>query len=317
MPASTFTLAADDGTEVFVYRWLPADDSKAVVQIVHGMAEHAGRYGRLAEALNRAGYAVYAGDLRGHGRTAKDAGDLGLFAEADGWAKVTGDLWLLNRRIATEQPGKPLVLLGHSMGSFIVQQFLAEHGEVLAAAVLSGSGGKPNALATVGRLVARLERWRKGGRGKSLLIHALSFGAFNKSFKPARTPFDWLSRDPAEVDKYAADPLCGFMVSNQLWCDLLPALARIADPAFQARIPKRLPVYVVSGSRDPVGENTKSLQQLLGAYRAAGLTQVTHRFYLDGRHEMFNEVNRDEATGDLIAWLDGVLAANQTGNRAA
>lgn len=317
MQASTFTLSAEDGAGLYVYRWLPDGEAKAAVQIAHGMAEHAGRYGRLAAALTAAGYAVYANDHRGHGRTARGPGDLGHFADADGWAKATGDLWLLNRRIAAEQPGKPLFLIGHSMGSFMVQQFLGDHGAALAGAVLSGSGGKPSLLAAIGRLVARIERLRLGPRGKSLLIHAMSFGAFNKPFRPARTDFDWLSRDPAEVDRYAADPLCGFMVTVQLWLDLLPALGRVAEPAFQARIPKQLPIYVMAGSRDPVGENTRSLQQLLGAYRAAGLQNVTHRFYADGRHEMFNEVNRDDVTKDLIGWLDGVMAAGKTGSRAA
>lgn len=308
MRSDSFTLAAADGTELFVYRWLPDAPPKAAVQVAHGLAEHAGRYARLAASLTAAGYAVYANDLRGHGKSARGADALGFFAERDGWLRCLDDLWQLNRRIAADHPGLPIVLLGHSMGSFLAQHFISEHGDALAGVVLSASSGKPPPLAAVGRLVARLERLRLGPRGRSALIHGLSFGAYNKPFAPARTPFDWLSRDPAEVDKYAADPLCGFSATVQLWIDLLDALAEIARPARQARIPKRLPVYVIAGARDPVSANTKGLRQLLAAYRAAGLERVTHRFYPEARHELFNEVNRDEVTRDLVAWLQAVVA---------
>ena len=306
MQSSSFEFSGVDGAVLFVCRWLPEGAPRAAVQIAHGLAEHAGRYARLAEALTGAGYAVYADDHRGHGRSAKGPANLGFFAERDGWNRAVDDLWRLNRRIAADHPGRPIVLLGHSMGSFMAQQFIAEHGAALAGVVLSGSGGKPEPLAAVGRLVARLERLRLGPRGHSALLLAFSFGAFNKPFAPARTPYDWLSRDPAEVDKYIADPLCGFPASVQLWIDMLDALPRIADPARQARIPKTLPVLILSGARDPVGGNTKGLRQLLAAYGAAGLGRVSHKFYPGGRHEMFNETNRDEVTRDLIAWLDGL-----------
>jgi alpha-beta hydrolase superfamily lysophospholipase len=308
MQRSSLVLAAADGAELYVYRWLPEGAAKAVVQIAHGLAEHGGRYARLAEALTAAGYAVYADDHRGHGRTARTADDLGFFAERDGWRKCVDDLWQLNRRIASDHPGLPIVLLGHSMGSFLAQQFISEHGDALAGAVLSGSSGKPDALAAAGRLFVRIERLRLGARGRSRTMHQLSFGAFNKSFQPARTPFDWLSRDAAEVDKYAADPRCGFIASTQLWVDMLDALGWIAAPVRQARIPKRLPIYVISGSKDPVGANTRGLQQLLAAYRAQGLERVSHRFYEGARHELFNETNRDEVTRDLTAWLDDAIA---------
>ncbi|MGA3308811.1 MAG: alpha/beta hydrolase [Xanthobacteraceae bacterium] len=304
MQASTFTLATPDGVSLFVYRWLPDAPPKAVVQIAHGLAEHAARYARLAEALTRAGYAVYANDHRGHGRTARTPAQLGLFAERDGWTKCVDDLWLLNRRIAADHPGLPIVLLGHSLGSFMTQDFICEHGEALAAAVLSASNGKPPPIAPIGLLLARLERLRLGPRGHSPLMQALFFGAFNKPFAPARTPFDWLSRDTAEVDKYIADPLCGFESAAQLYIDVLQGLRETAKPSRQARIPKTLPIYIFNGSRDPVSDN---IEQLLDAYRAAGLKQVVHKVYADGRHESLNETNRDVVTRDLIAWLDGVI----------
>jgi alpha-beta hydrolase superfamily lysophospholipase len=280
-----------------------------VVQISHGMAEHAGRYARLAGALNAAGYAVYANDHRGHGRTARTPDDLGFFADSAGWRKCLDDLWLLNRRIAADHPGAPIILLGHSMGSFLAQQLTMEHGAALSGLILSGSNGKPNLLARTGRLIARLERWRLGPRGRSALIHSLSFGGFNKPFEPARTPFDWISRDTAEVDDYMADPLCGFQSTVQLWIDLLDALGGIAQPTQQARIPKQLPIYIISGMRDSVSANARGVERLLAAYRAAGLERVTSHFYPGARHSLFHEINRDEVTNDLIVWLDGVVSA--------
>ena len=305
MRSSDFTHQASDGKALFVHRFLPDEGTKvkAVVHISHGMAEHAARYARVAEALTAAGYAVYANDHRGHGKTAS-TGELGFFAKEHGFARVVADLAELVAHEKKEHPGLPLVLFGHSMGSYMVQQFLFDHGSELAGAVLSGSAGKPNLLASAGRLVARAERLRAGERGTSKLLGDLSFGAFNKQFAPTRTAFDWLSRDAAEVDKYVADPLCGFDVTTTLWVDVLDALGANADPKSQARIPKALPIYVFSGSEDPVSENTRSLEQLLAAYRLAGIRDVSHRFYPGARHETLNETNRDEVTTDLLAWLD-------------
>ena len=306
MQRASFTLTAADGALLFVHGWRPEAAPRGVVQIVHGLAEHGERYARLALALTGAGYAVYAGDLRGHGRTAPTPEDLGFFTDDGGWGKCLDDVYQINRRIAADHPGAPIVVLGHSMGSFLVQHFIGASGTKLAGAVLSGSGGRPSPLAIVGRVVARLERLRLGRRGRSALLKTMSFGEFNKRFAPSRTAFDWLSRDATEVDKYIADPLCGFSASTQLWIDLLDALGEVTSAQHQACIPKRLPIYVISGTRDPVGGDTKSVTQLLAAYGETGLERVTHRFYADARHELFNEINRDEVTRDLIAWLEGL-----------
>lgn len=312
MNESTFTFTAADGTEVFVYRWLPAGRCSSAIQIIHGLAEHAGRYRRLAEALTAAGYGVYASDLRGHGRTARAPEDLGFFAEHDGWRKCLNDLWDVNRLIAAENPGRPILVLGHSMGATFARQFMAEHGDGLAGVVLSGCGGQPTSLALAGRLVARVEKLRVGARGRSGLIQSLTFDSFNKAFEPARTKFDWLSRDPAEVDKYIADPLCGFNATVQLWIDMLDALPGIAKSC--AGIPGNLPIYVVSGTRDPVSSGTKLLEPMLKQYCAAGL-KVEHKFYLQARHEVFNEINREEVTTDLLKWIRRTIDANSTSAR--
>ncbi len=303
MSVSEFTFKGQDGVRLLGRRWLPQRLPRAVVQIAHGLAEHSARYARLAAALNAAGYAAYAFDLRGHGPSAATA-DHGHFADRDGWAKSVGDLWAFTRLIAAEQPGVPIVFLGHSMGSLLGQAFVAEHSDALAGVVFSGSNGKPPAIATAGRLLARAERLRLGPRGSSGLLNQMIFGDFNKPFKPARTPVDWLSRDPKEVDAYVADPLCGFPFTNQLAIDLLDALPGLLAPDRLARIRKDLPIFVFSGEKDPVGAN---IQGLIDALKAAGFTRLTTRIYPGARHETLNETNRDEVTRDLIAWLDGVV----------
>jgi len=309
MLADSFTFRADDHKEIFVYRFRPDAGAavKGFVHVAHGMAEHALRYARFAEALVSAGYVVHANDHRGHGKTG--AGELGYIGP-DGFRRAVRDLVELLAHGKRENPGVPAFLFGHSMGSYFTQELLITNGEALHGAILSGTGGKPSPIAAAGRLVARIERRRVGPRGTSSLLTKLSFDEFNKAFRPNRTSFDWLSRDTKEVDAYIADPLCGFAVSTQLWVDLLDGLAAISDPARQARIPRGLPIFVFAGEEDPVGERTKTIRQLLRAYQAAGVRDVTHRFYPGARHETLNETNRDEVTRDVVAWLDARLDAH-------
>ncbi len=309
MRIDTFRFKADDKKEIFVYRGQPDEgvEVRGVIHIAHGMAEHAARYARLAKELTAAGFVVYANDHRGHGKTAANEGELGFIASEKSFQRAVDDITELIAFEKGQHPGLPVVLFGHSMGSFISQAFLAESGWSLAGAVLSGSAGKPDILATAGKVIARIERARLGPKGKSKLLDKLSFEDFNKPFKPNRTRLDWLSRDNEEVDKYIADPLCGFICSTQVWVDLLDLLANNAKPSTRARVPKELPIYVFAGSEDPVGAQTKSVTELVRGYRAAGVRDVTVRYYPGGRHEMVNETNRDEVTRDLIAWLDAKI----------
>jgi alpha-beta hydrolase superfamily lysophospholipase len=302
MAGSEFFFEADGGARLFVRSWLPEERPRAIVQIAHGLAEHSWRYRDFAATLNGAGIGVYANDHRGHGRTAQ-RGELGFLAVKGGWRLCLDDLWALNRHIASEHPGAPIIFFGHSMGSFMAQSFIADHGASLAGAVLSGSNGRPPAIAALGRLIARFERLRLGRRGKSALLKSMMFGEFNKPFKPSRTDFDWLSRDPAAVDAYVADPLCGFDFSTQLAVDLLDALPPLLAPARLARIPKSLPILIVSGARDPVGAN---IQSLIEAYRNVGLKPKV-RLYPDARHELLSETNRESVKADVRDWIESVL----------
>ena len=302
----TFWLTANDHSQLFVNQWLPEGTLKAVILVSHGMAEHSARYARLAEQLCNQGYGVYALDQRGHGQTANN-GVLGHYADADGWCKVVGDLASLNQHIGQQHPGVPIVLLGHSMGSYIAQAYLLHHSASLHGAVLSGSNFQPVALYRAARLIARFEHWRQGPTGRSALLEWLSFGSFNKAFKPNRTAFDWLSRDPDEVDKYVRDPLCGFRCSNQLWIDMLGGLQQISKASNLAQIDPGLPLLVIGGECDPVSEG-KRLTSLAEALRRAGSQGLELKIYPQARHELFNESNRDEVTADLLTWLAGALS---------
>ncbi|AMB85499.1 alpha/beta hydrolase [Pseudomonas agarici] len=302
----TFWLTVSDQSRLYVNRWLPEGEPRALVLLSHGMAEHSGRYARLAGALCEAGYGLYAHDQRGHGKTAEH-GVLGYFADRDGWCAVVSDLASVNQRIGEQHPGLPVILLGHSMGSYIAQAYLLHHSASLQGAILSGSNCQPVTLYRAAATIARCERWRQGAGGRSALLDWLSFGSFNKAFKPTRTAFDWLSRDPEEVDKYLNDPLCGFRCTNQLWIDLLGGLQQISKARNLTQIDPGLPLLVMGGERDPVS-NGKRLQNLADALRQAGSQNLQLSVYPQARHELFNETNRDEVTADVLQWLQQTLA---------
>lgn len=289
---------AADGTRIHYRRWLPAGRARAVVQIVHGAAEHSGRYDRFARALTTQGYAVYATDHRGHGRTRLRSGALGD-AGPDGWNRMVEDEIALTQRLRAAHPGVKLALFGHSLGSFMAQDYIQRRGELLDALVLSGTSyGPPPPEAFLQTMDATV----KANALAPSEVWAGLFKDFNKPFAGS-TGFEWLSRDPAEVRKYVGDPQAGHAFSNELARDIFTGFARMRNPALEARIPKGLPVLVIQGEKDPVGENLVGTQRLLDRYKALGMTRVQHRFYPDARHELLNETNRDAVTQDVLGWL--------------
>jgi alpha-beta hydrolase superfamily lysophospholipase len=280
-------------------RWLPPGGVRGTVQVVHGASEHAGRYGRLAAALTARGLAVYAMDLRGHGRTAEQTG-AGRFGDGAGAEALLDDVRALQEVAAAEQPGVPRLLLGHSMGSIVALAAAERDGGELAGLVLSGPVGVAPHLA---ESVAVLEASTAAGAG-DVPLDAL--GAFNQPFEPARTPYDWLSRDPAEVDAYLADPYCGDRVplTTGYAAGVFGLAARSATAEAVAALPDGLPVLLLAGQRDPVGGvDAGQVTALADLLRARGLP-VELRIYPDARHEVFNETNRDEVTGDLLDWTE-------------
>jgi alpha-beta hydrolase superfamily lysophospholipase len=291
MPSSTFRYTSSDGAQITAYRWDPEGEPTAVIQLTHGMGEHARRYEYVARALNDAGFAVYAQDHRGHGASADpDAlGDLGQGS----WTALVDDIGLLSAQIRAEHPGLPLILVGHSMGSFAVQQYLLDHGADVDGVVLTGT-------AAIDVLEPALD-----------LNQPLDLAMFNTPFQPARTDFDWLSRDETIVDAYIADPYCGFGIDPESAKLMFLGARRVADPAQVAAMPSDLPVYIAAGEVDPVNGGLALLTPLTDRYAAADLTDVTVRIYPGARHEILNETNRDDVIGEVVDWINRVVATSR------
>jgi alpha-beta hydrolase superfamily lysophospholipase len=279
-----------DGLRVVYDRWPATHRASAVVQIAHGLGEHALRYAGVARFLNDAGFHVYANDHRGHGRTAPSPDSYGDFG-APGWNGVVADAVQLTRIIQAHEDALPVVLLGHSMGSFLAQDYLSGHSELLRGCVLSGSAA-PDLIA---HLVEQV--------GESGLE------SLNAPFEPARTPFDWLSRDPDEVDAYVADPRCGFNLNDRSRESAKVAWQQVTNSGTLARIGRDFPIYILAGDADPVNHNLEYLKPVAARYRDAGLKDVSEKYYPAGRHEMFNETNREEVLRDLLAWLRRFISA--------
>lgn len=311
----------NDGTKLYLRRWkTDVSSPRAVLHIVHGMAEHSARYDRLARRLVEEGIEVWAADQRGHGETSKNKGNTpglgglqGHCADDNGFSRVTADIDILNRAIRKQYPDVPIFLLGHSWGSFIAQNYIenfegrpSAYGEdpvFLSGCMLSGTRGPDGFKVTAGAkfmaILAVLLNIRKG----SSIAKALADGSNNKAFRPNRTEFDWLSRDEKEVDSYAADPCCGFICSLGFYLDMTSALVRIHRPEEMGKIRKELPIYIFSGSADPVGDMGVSPAALVVAYRHRGIMDLETVLYPEARHETLNETNRDEVTESLISWL--------------
>jgi len=296
----TLSFTDADGIDIRYRRWLPAGTARAIVQVAHGASEHSARYGRFAEFLAGRGYAVFANDHRGHGATAAVTG-VGR-AGPRGWRGMLDDLSELGDIARKECAGGRLVLLGHSMGSFMAQRFAQEHGHELAGLVLSGSAG---GLAAIDETIGLLEAVAAQGGGDQ---PAPIFGPLNSGFEPARTPFDWLSRDSAEVDKYVADPMCGddAPLTIDFVLDMIRSGAETWTTDREKQVPADLPVLFITGEADPVSDGARTVRELEARYRSNGVKDVTALYYPGARHELLNEVNRDEVQEDVAAWLDRI-----------
>jgi alpha-beta hydrolase superfamily lysophospholipase len=296
----------NEGRQIDLRVWPAGDGTRGVIQVLHGLAEHSARYDRYARAANERGYSVVAHDHRGHGpQYAPDA--LGHFADRDGWSKVVSDVDAVNRIVRQQFPDVPLILLGHSMGSYIAQSYVMRHAGRIERLILSGSTWPNRIEVRVARLIAGLMASLRGPASPGTLMDRLSFGKFNDRFKPNRTPFDWLSRDQAEVDRYIDDPLCGHLSSNRLWFDLLGGLLEISKRSSLAAVANDLPILISGGALDPVG-GAAALSRLAEAYRQSGNTAVSLKLYAAGRHEVLNETNRDEVTKDILDWIDSPVS---------
>lgn len=298
----TIPFKLKNGEDHPIRLWTPEGAPRCIVHIVHGMAEHIDRYERLALFLNAQGVAAAGINLAGHGA---EAGVLGFFAKNDGWNMVLNDIDRVRKALQQRFPGVPYALMGHSMGSFLVRCYLA-HFPAPDLAVLCGTGTYPAGLCGFGKGLSALCSIT-GGNKPSKLVNAIAFSANNKPFRPARTAFDWLSRDEKEVDKYVADPYCGFLFTAKAYQDFFGGLMDIASDAHTERFPKEVSLYLMSGGDDPVGQMGKGVEAAAQRYRAAGCKDVTAKLYPGARHEILNETNRDEVMNDLLGWLTSRL----------
>ncbi len=298
----TFTYPSSDGIhEIFAREWLPEGEIRAVVQLVHGVGEHMGRYDRFARFLNEHGMAVYGADHLGHGRTESERG---WFAEQDGWRLVVQDVRCLRELAGEKHPGVPYIMLGHSMGSFLARTYLIDWPGTLDGVILSGTGQEKAALVTAGKAISAMIGAVKGTKYRSKLVYGLSMGAYNKKFSPVRTGADWISRDEAVVDAYVADPLRTASTVG-LFRDMMGGLQYIAKPSNLAKMDKDTPVYFFSGDADPVGDMGRGVRKVYDMFKRAGCREVEIKLYEGGRHEMLNELNYQQVQKDTLAWIEG------------
>ncbi len=309
MPAfSDFTFLSSNGqTNIRVRRCDPDGEVRGIVQIAHGIAEHVERYDDFARFLAENGFVVFANDHLGHGKSINDESELGFFAETGGWEMAVEDMRKLHDIAAAQFPELPYFLFGHSMGSFLARTYIIYFRSGLNGVILSGTGQQPKALVVGGKLLGKLEMNKKGAKYKSETLNNLAFGKYNDGFDTPRTISDWLSRDEAEVDKYIADPLCGYIPSAGLFHDMMCGIEFISKPRNVQRMKKDLPVYFMSGDADPVGENGKGVLRAYKSFLAAGMKDVAMKLYHEGRHEMLNELNKEEVYKDILNCIEGEM----------
>ncbi|WP_462412972.1 alpha/beta hydrolase [Neobacillus sp. Marseille-QA0830] len=307
---SGFTFQSDDGTDIFAKKWSLESKSKpkAIVQISHGMAEHIARYDSFANALVSGNVFIFGNDHRGHGETGEKTNSIGYFADENGFAKVVEDMRKLTDIIEKDYPDVPIFLFGHSMGSFLARRYIQLYGDRLSGVILCGTGGDPGLMGKIGRMIAAREGKKKGRKTPSPLLNNLTFGNYNKAFRPNKTEFDWLTRDEKEVDRYIADPLCGGIFTAGFFYDFLDGIGTINILENINKVPARLPIFLISGDKDPVGgKNGKGVIETVKQFKQAGVQDVTVKLYPDARHELLNEINKEEVQKDIMDWVNAHL----------
>ena len=304
MKKEEFTYPSKDGkTSIHAIRWIPEESPVAILQIAHGMVEFIDRYDRFAKVCAGQGIYVVGNDHLGHGKSVTDPSQLGYFGRPDGNALVIGDMHQLRRRTQEEYPDVPYFLLGHSMGSFLARQYISAYGKGLAGAIIMGTGLQSNGALVAAKTITRGIAAIRGESYRSKLLVSMTLGPYNKSFEPARTPCDWLTRDEAIVDAYMHNELNQFMFTTNGYANLFRTIQKAQDPVRIAQIPSDLPVLIVSGGKDPVGHAGKDPQKLAEIYRKAGIRDVTCKIYPEDRHEILNELDKDVVDQDILTWI--------------
>lgn len=308
MKCTNFTFKGKEDLDIYTYKWEDKNISnpKAVIQISHGMAETAQRYEPFAKELTKNGYIVYINDHRGHGKTAKTIENVGHLAEKEGFRCLVEDMYTLTNIIKKENGKLPIYLFGHSMGSFASQRYIMDYSDNLSGLILCGSNGKQGIILNFAHMIINHEIKKYGRNSRSNKINDLIFGGeIIKRNKNAK--FDWLSRDKEEVEKYVNDPFCGVVCSCGFFYDLVQGLKEIEDKQNLKKIPLDIPIYIIYGDKDPIGKNGKGVLRLRDRYINLGVKDVSCKLYKGGRHELLNEINKEEVYEDIICWLNNKI----------
>lgn len=302
-----FCYPSRDGvTQIHAVEWIPEGEVKGVLQICHGMVEYINRYHDFAEYMCERGYYVTGHDHLGHGQSIRNEEDYGYFEEKKGNQFVIGDIQKLREMTIEKYPDVPYYMLGHSMGSFLLRQYLTMYGKGLSGAIIMGTGYQRSAVLNMGQLVCRVIAAFKGWRYRSRFVDKLSFGSYNKRFEPGETSKDWITSDKDHRQKYVNDPLCSFMFTLGGYYQMFEGMKVLTRKESMERIPKDLPVLFVAGADDPVGAFGKGVEKVYKKYKTAGMQQVSMHLYEGDRHEILNETDREQVYEDLYQWIESL-----------
>ena len=318
MSLKSFSFKTKDGFEHWVNRWIPEAEGenppkvKAAIVFNHGLAEHSLRYDRFGTILAENGYVFNAFDMRGHGRTAEisianGTGDFGKLADKDGFKKAVADVDEMIDDIKKEYPDVPVILMAHSFGTFIAQCYIENYHGKIAACILSGTAGPRLPLTTAGNIAANIIKFFRGKNSVVGLLDKLSFGSYNARIKDLKSIHDWLTKDEAVVQMYDSDKWCGFPLKTIFYCDMTAGLCNIHKKSNMAKIDKDLPIYMLWGSEDPVGDYGKTIRQLAECYQNLGIKNVTLKEYPGDRHEILNETDKETVEQDILKILAEVI----------
>lgn len=299
-----FTFDSRDGkTKIHAVRWVPEGKVICILQIIHGMAEYIERYEETARFFAEKGILVTGEDHLGHGRSVPEGGVFGYFCEQDPATVVVRDVHRLKKMTQEDYPGIPYVILGHSMGSFILRNYLFRYGTGIQGAVICGTGSQPQGLVRVCRALARLQKLFLGGKHQAKLIDRLAFGNYNQAVSNPRTRFDWLCRDEKVVDAYCRDSLCGFTFTVNGFWTLFTLLHRLNLSTNLEQMPKSLPVHFIAGEKDPVGNYGEGVRKAYRDFEKAGMERISLTLYPEDRHELLNELDRLQVYEELYPWM--------------
>lgn len=303
--------SADGETQIHAVEWMPEGTPRAILQICHGMVEYVDRYSDFASWLTEKGWYVIGNDHLGHGKSISSEDNYGFFHEPDGNRCVIADIQALREHAEKKYPGVPYFMMGHSMGSFLLRQYLFTYGKGLFGAVIMGTGYKSAAILTMGQALCRVIATLKGWHFRSGFIDNLGIGGYNKRFEPSESKKEWVTSDPEIRGKYESDPLCSFTFTVNGYYQMFTGMKELTKKSNMAKMPKNLPLFFVAGADDPVGGFGKDVKKVYDSYLKAGMRDVSIKLYERDRHEILNEKDRADVYEDLYRWLEEKLTYYQ------